>query len=109
VADLLVACRCGAEVPVAETKGGRCRTCQADQACASDRADLVRLWRKREGYRRRGVPVAHADEQAGRLRQRMERKCQAIEPDPDKAHELSNRQARLAGEARGRILLPQEA
>lgn len=106
---LLGICRCGAEVDAATLLAGRCRTCQADQACAQDRAELVRLWRKREGYRRRGIPIGNTDEQAGRLRQRMERRCLAIEPDRVKAHELSNRQARLAGEARSRILLPQEA
>lgn len=106
---LLGVCRCGAEVEAPTIVAGLCRTCQADQACAADRADLVRLWRKREGYRRRGVPIGNTDEQAARLRLRMERRCLAIEPDPVKAHELSLRQARLAGEARGRILLPQEA
>lgn len=102
---LILVCRCGAEHDASE--GPTCRTCQADAACAADRTELVRLWRKREGYRSRGVSHAHVDAQAARLRQRMERRCQAIEPDPMRAHALSTRQAELSGLARSRILVPQ--
>lgn len=102
---LILVCRCGAEHAAAE--GVLCRTCQADDACAADRAELVRLWRKREGYLRRGIAANNTDAQAARLRQRMERRCLAIEPDPMRAHALSTRQAELAGLARSRILVPQ--
>jgi hypothetical protein len=103
---LILVCRCGAEHDASD--GPLCRPCQADDACADDRVELGRLWRKREGYRRRGVPHARVDEQAMRLRQRMERRCLAIDPDPTRAHALSTRQAELAGQAvHGRILVPQ--
>jgi len=92
--SLLLVCRCGAEHELQPGGGALCAPCRADEECVAERAELVRLWRKRGRYAASGASLAGVERQAARTRARIEARCVAI--DPARAAELASRQGDLA-------------
>jgi hypothetical protein len=99
-----------------EWKDGLCHECLITKECVPLRADLVRLYHKRERVLKRfGLPVKqeegkplqynpshhtkNLDEQAARVRTRIVKTVQKYTTDPKRVEELVNKQGALAREA----------
>jgi hypothetical protein len=108
IPGLAIVCRCSKQVPPSEYKDGLCWSCWVTEKCAGYRAEIVRLYKKKVRYDKRGAPTAGSDEIAGRVRARIVRVVLQLTNNQKKIEELVNEQGRLAREAASssRIMLP---
>ncbi len=110
IRGLVLVCKaCNKQVPVHEHKNGFCIECQATALCKELRAELVRLYHKRDRYLQKKIAVKHNDEQAERTRIRILKAVQKLTTDPERVSAIVNAQGQLAREAaltHSRIHLP---
>ena len=98
---ILLPCRrCGRQVYSAEVRDGLCLDCRVDEAVAEQRAELARLWRKRERYQAKAANAGSVARQIEKVQERMARRIVQLVPEEEAAEKQLERSIRRAREDR---------
>ena len=98
---ILLSCRrCGRQVYSSEVRDGLCVDCRVDEAVAEHRAELARLWRKRERYQAKAANSGSVARQIEKVEERMARRILQLVPDDRAASAQVERQLKKARDDR---------
>jgi hypothetical protein len=82
MASLILICqRCSTQTAADQMQAGHCAACQIEVIANANRAELIRLLRKRLRYQRAGIPLDHLHTQLGRLLGRLRTQIDRITQD----------------------------
>jgi hypothetical protein len=101
VSGILLPCRrCGRQVYSSEVREGVCLDCRVDEAVAEQRAELARLWRKRERYQAKAANAGSIGRQIEKVEERMARRIIELVPEDEPAEAQMERSVKKAREDR---------